>query len=56
MFRDPIVEEIHRYRQAYAKKFNNDMVAIGKDLQERQKKSGRKVVSLQAKRKNKSVS
>lgn len=46
MWRDPIVEEIRQYRQEYAARFNHDLKAICRDLRERQKKSGRKVVSL----------
>ena len=50
MWRDPIVEEVRQYRQEYAAQFNYDLKAICQDLRERQKKSGRKVVSLPAKR------
>lgn len=46
MWQDPIVEEIRRYRQEYAARFNHDLKAICRDLRERQKKGGRKVVSL----------
>lgn len=46
MWRDPIVEEIRKYRQEYAARFNHDLKAICRDLRERQKKGGRKVVSL----------
>ena len=46
MWRDPIVEEIRKYRQEYAAQFNYDLKAICRDLRERQKKGGRKVVSL----------
>ena len=42
---DPIVEEIHRIREEYAKRFNNDLHAICEDLRARQAKSGRQVVS-----------
>jgi hypothetical protein len=50
MWRDPIVEEIRRYREEYAARFNYDLAAICRDLRERQKQSGRKVVSLPPKR------
>jgi hypothetical protein len=33
--RDPIHEEIHRYREEHARKFNFDLAAICKDLRER---------------------
>ena len=42
---DPIVEEIRKYREQYAAKFNYDLEAICKDLRERQKTCGRKIVS-----------
>ena len=50
MWRDPIVEEVRRYRQEYAAELNHDLKAICRDLRERQKKSGRKSVSLPPKR------
>lgn len=43
---DPIVEEVRRYREEYAMKFNYDLQAIYHDLKEKQEKHGRKVVSL----------
>lgn len=46
MWRDPIVEEVRQWRQQYAAQFNHDLKAICQDLRERQKKSGRKVVTL----------
>jgi len=46
MWRDPIVEEIRQLRQQYAAQFNHDLKAICQDLRKRQKKSGRKVVTL----------
>ena len=52
MWQDPIVEEIRRYRQEYAAKFNDDLKAICRDLRERQKTSAHKVVSLTPKRVN----
>ena len=50
MWQDPIVEEIRRYRQEYAARFNYDIKAICRGVRERQEKSGRKVVSLPPKR------
>jgi hypothetical protein len=50
MWRDPIVEEVRRLREEYAARFNHDLKAICRDLREREKASGRKVVSLAAKR------
>jgi hypothetical protein len=43
---DPIVEEVRRIRDAYAAEFNYDIDAICRDLREREKKSGRKVVDV----------
>jgi hypothetical protein len=50
MWRDPIVEEVRRLRQQYAAQFNHDLKAICRDLRERQKRSGRKIVSLPPRR------
>jgi hypothetical protein len=45
MIDDPIVEEVRRVRDAYAASFNYDLRAMVRDIQERQKRSGRKYVS-----------
>lgn len=50
MWQDPIVEEIRKYREEYAARFNFDIGAICQDARERQKKSGRKTVTLPPKR------
>lgn len=42
---DPIVDEVRRARDAYAARFNYDLRAIYRDLKEREKRSGRKLVS-----------
>ena len=47
---DPIVEEIRKYREQYAARFNYDLAAICKDLRERQTTCGREVVSRPRKR------
>jgi hypothetical protein len=44
MFRDPIVEEIRRVREANAKRFNYDIDRIADDARARQQKSGRKII------------
>jgi hypothetical protein len=44
MFRDPIVDDIHKIREAYLEKFNYDMDAIYRDLKEKEQRSGRVVV------------
>ena len=45
MWKDPIVAEIRQHREAYAARFNYDLDAICRDLQEKEKTSGRKLVS-----------
>ena len=37
MWHDPIVDDIHRVREAYAAKFNHDIAAMVRDLQEKAK-------------------
>ena len=41
---DPIVEEVHRTRQAIAEKFDNDLAAITDDARRRQAANGKKIV------------
>jgi hypothetical protein len=48
--KDPIVEEVHRARDAHAKQSNYDLDAICKDLRKREKASGQPTVSLRPKR------
>nr|VFJ48427.1 MAG: hypothetical protein BECKDK2373B_GA0170837_102047 [Candidatus Kentron sp. DK] len=48
MWRDPIVEEIHKTREEYARQFDYDVDAICKDIQIKQANSGRKLVSFPA--------
>jgi hypothetical protein len=45
MWRDPIVEQVRRNREQYAAAFDHDIKAICRAARERQKKSGRKIVS-----------
>ena len=47
---DTMVEEVRQARDAYAKKFNYDLDAICRDLQEKQRLSHKKVISLPPKR------
>lgn len=49
MWKDEIVEEIHRIREEYAKSFNYDLDAIFEDLRKKQAQSGREVVNLSRK-------
>lgn len=46
MWKDPIVEEVRRFRDEHAARFNYDIDAIVQDLQELDRTSGRQVVSL----------
>jgi len=45
MQRDPIVEEVRRIKEEHAARYNYDIRAMGKALQEEQKRDGRHVVS-----------
>jgi hypothetical protein len=48
--RNPIVEEIRRIRQEHARKFHFDLDAIFEDLKDKERKSGRKTVTLKPRR------
>ena len=50
MWKDPIVEEIHRVRRELAQQYEYDLKALVADLQREQEASGRAVVTLQPKR------
>jgi len=45
MWKDEILEEIHRVREKHAKSFNYDLKAICADLRKRQAESGRQIIS-----------
>jgi len=45
MWRDPIVEEIHRIRDEHARKFGYDLHAMCEDIRQKQAASGRQVVT-----------
>jgi hypothetical protein len=47
---DPIVAEVRKAREAYAKKFNYDVKAMCSDLKKRQAQNTKKVISLPPKR------
>ncbi len=47
---DPITQEVRKARDEYAKKFNYDLDAICRDLQEKQQQPGKQVVSFPPKR------
>jgi hypothetical protein len=50
MIDDPIVAEVRKARDEYARRFNYDLDAICEDLQQKQAQSGRNVVSFPPKR------
>ena len=52
---DPIVEEVRKARDEYAKRFNYDLDAICRDLQKKQALSDKKVVSFPPKRPKKMI-
>ncbi len=45
MYTDPIIDQIRKYREAYAERFKYDVKAMVEDLRKRQKDSGRPTVS-----------
>jgi hypothetical protein len=45
--KDPIVEEVRKYRMQHTQKFRGDLAAICADLRSIQSESGHKVVRLQ---------
>jgi hypothetical protein len=45
MWKDEIVEEIHKIREEHAKAFNYDLQAICDDLRRKQAESGRQIIS-----------
>ena len=47
---DSIVAEVRQAREAYAKQFGYDLQAIHRDLKEKERASGRQVVSLPPRR------
>ena len=50
LLEDPIVKEIREIRNAYARKYDHDLDAICRDLQEKQQRGERRVVSRPPKR------
>ncbi len=49
MWKDEIVEETRREREAYAAKFNYDLEAIYRDLKDKEQQSKQPLVSLSPK-------
>ena len=46
MYKDPIVEEVRKYRQAWAARFGFDIKAMVADLRKREKTSGHVLVDF----------
>ena len=42
---DEILEEVQKARQDYGERFGFDLEAIGRDLREQERRSGRKIVT-----------
>ena len=47
---DPIVAEVRKAREEYAARFNHDLDAMFRDVQEKTRASGRPVVSFPSRR------
>ncbi len=43
---DPIVDEVRKFRDAHASRFNDDLDAIFREIKEHERKSGRTFVSF----------
>ncbi|MBW4618320.1 MAG: hypothetical protein KME17_02900 [Cyanosarcina radialis HA8281-LM2] len=52
MHTNEIIEEIHKYREEYARSFNYDLNAMFEDLRKKQIASGRKFVKLPIRRRS----
>lgn len=50
MIDDPIIEEVRKARDEYAKQFDYDLDAICRDLKKKQEQAGKKAVSFPPKR------
>ena len=50
MWEDPIVAEVRRVRAEHAAQFDNDLMAIYRDLKLEEQKSGRQFVTYPARR------
>ena len=49
--KDPIVQEIHRHRAAYAKRLNFDITAIGADIRRSESESKGKFATIPTRKK-----
>jgi hypothetical protein len=55
MYKDPIVEEVRKYRDENARKFGYNIRAIAEDARKRERASGHKLVSFCRRRKPKAT-
>jgi hypothetical protein len=46
MWKDPIVEETRKLREEYSAEVSHDLDAIVRDLKQKERRSGKKLVSL----------
>jgi hypothetical protein len=53
---DPIVDEVRKARDAYAKRFNYDLDAIFRDLKDKERRSGKSIVPCPAKQESDPIS
>jgi hypothetical protein len=53
MSEDPIIEEVRKARDDYARQFDYDLEVIFRDLQKKQQQPGKKIVSFPPKRSEK---
>ncbi len=50
MWKDPLVEEILKFRDQYASQHNHDIDAIFEDIQQRQTQSDKRMLSFPARK------
>ncbi len=55
MWKDEILDEIHRIREEHSKSFNYDLDAMFADWQKRQVQSGREIISVPLKKPNQTM-
>lgn len=48
--KDPIIEELHKFREDFAREHNYDIKRIARAFQDAEAASGRKVVTLEPRR------
>ena len=56
MYKDPIVEEVRKYREENARRFGYSIRAIAEDARKRERTRGHKLVSFYKRKKRKPAS